>query len=137
MFRPQHSIMKAFDANDRNIVEGPSLVYRRNFYYLFFSGVYFTNIFRTRFPYENAFLAQKFCTKLAFWFEILAPKILYKKCVHKTLMKLRQVSISPTFFARVFHLKTHFWHKNSVQSWLFGLKFWRQKFCTKNACIKR
>jgi len=72
-----------------------------------------------------------------FGFEILEPKILYEKCVHKMLMKLRQVSISPTFFARVFHLKTHFWHKNSVQSWLFGLKFWHQKFCTKNACIKR
>ncbi len=46
------------------------------------------------------------------------------------------MSISSTFFARIFRTKAHFWHQNFVQSWLLDLKFWRQKFRTKNVCVK-
>jgi len=51
-----------------------------------FPGVNFINILRVRFLYKSAFLAPNFCTKLAFGFEILVPKISYKKHERKMLM---------------------------------------------------
>jgi len=48
-------------------------------------GVNFINLLRAHLSYE--ILVPK-TTKLAFGFEILAPKILYKKRTKKTLMKL-------------------------------------------------
>jgi len=46
-------------------------------------------------------LATKIHTKLAFGFEILVPKILYQKCVHKTLMKLTPAEVCPNVYAEV------------------------------------
>ncbi len=43
-------------------------------------------------------------------------------------------SISSTFYANVFRTKV--W-RPKLRSWLLGLKFWRQKFCTKNVSVKR
>jgi len=50
--------------------------------------VNFINILGMHFLYKSTFLVTKFCTKLAFGFEILAPKILYEKCAREMLMKL-------------------------------------------------
>ncbi len=44
--------------------------------------------FHQHFLFESSFLVPKFCTKLAFRVEILAPKILYEKRALKMLMKL-------------------------------------------------
>jgi len=43
-------------------------------------------------------------------------------------------SISSMFYALIF--RTKFWHQK-LQRWLLGLKFWGQKFCTKNGHVKR
>jgi len=45
-----------------------------------------------------------------------------------------QVSISSTFFCT--RLSYKFW-RQKLQSWLVGLKFWLQKFLTKNVRKKR
>jgi xylan 1,4-beta-xylosidase len=47
--------MKAFDEDDHFIVEGPSLIYRNNFYYLFFSG----NTFHSPFYHVSVARSQK------------------------------------------------------------------------------
>ena len=38
LFSPRYTLMRALEIDDYLIVEGPSIIYRKPYYYLFFSG---------------------------------------------------------------------------------------------------
>jgi hypothetical protein len=55
--------------------------------------------------------------------------------VLKNQLKFELMSQFHQRFTRMFFVQIFL--RQKLQSWLLGLKFWHQKFCTKNACIKR
>ncbi len=66
--------------------------------------------------------------------EYLEEKVTLPYPVQPYELAILLVSISKTFYACFF--RTRF-YRQKLQIFVLGLKFWRQKICTKNACVKR